>query len=224
MEADDPVQPYRFTDADVRRSRPSRTSSRTTIRQSDKCLTATANGRTNLTDCDDTPAQTWQPGTDGSLLNPASGRCLTVPGSDIANGTPAELGDCDGTVNQKWQVPSFVPPHQLKIGGSGVIKPGSTTTVTTTPATSCMSPRLSGTTQGSSLPTTSRYRSAPMRLPNTSTDPHHRETPDAEHHLTAFGTGESHVRGLLWRSEQTNRHGGPGATGESGGDHDARPA
>ncbi|WP_442819842.1 RICIN domain-containing protein [Streptomyces sp. NBC_00841] len=169
MEADDPVQPYRFTDADVRRSRPSRTSSRTTIRQSDKCLTATANGRTNLTDCDDTPAQTWQPGTDGSLLNPASGRCLTVPGSDIANGTPAELGDCDGTVNQKWQVPSFVPPHQLKIGGSGVIKPGSTTTVTTTPATSYMSPRLSGTTQGSSLPTTSRCRSAPMRLPNTST-------------------------------------------------------
>ncbi|MGW1090936.1 hypothetical protein ACWD4L_32730 [Streptomyces sp. NPDC002596] len=47
------------------------------------------------------PAQTWQPGIDGSLLNPASGRCLTVPGSDIANGTPAELGDCDGTVNQK---------------------------------------------------------------------------------------------------------------------------
>ncbi|MFE4960002.1 hypothetical protein ACFRCW_40030, partial [Streptomyces sp. NPDC056653] len=46
VEVDDPVQPYRFTDADVRRSRPSRTSSRTTIRQSDECLTATANEKT----------------------------------------------------------------------------------------------------------------------------------------------------------------------------------
>ncbi|WP_326791751.1 NPCBM/NEW2 domain-containing protein [Streptomyces sp. NBC_00841] len=103
-----------------------------TIRQSDKCLTATADAKTDLADCDGAPAQTWRPGKDGSLLNPASGRCLTVPGADIANGTAAELRDCDGTVNQKWHVPSFVPPHKLTIGGSGVIKPGSTTTVTTT--------------------------------------------------------------------------------------------
>jgi hypothetical protein len=104
-----------------------------TIRQSDECLAATANGKaTELADCDGTPAQTWQPGTDGSLLNPASGRCLTVPGSKIANGTQAELRNCDGTINQKWVVPSYNTHHSLTVDTPSTVKPGSTATVTTT--------------------------------------------------------------------------------------------
>ncbi|MFE7213967.1 alkaline phosphatase family protein [Streptomyces sp. NPDC057611] len=104
-----------------------------TIRHSDKCLTATANGKTGLADCDGTPAQTWQPKADGSLLNPASGRCLTVPGSDIANGTPAELRDCDGKLHQRWEVPGFMGVHHsLTVDTPSVFKPGSAVTVTTT--------------------------------------------------------------------------------------------
>ncbi|WP_405682353.1 alkaline phosphatase family protein [Streptomyces sp. NBC_01238] len=105
-----------------------------TIRQSDKCLTATANGKTDLADCDGTPAQTWQPKADGSLLNPASDHCLTVPGSDIANGTPAELRNCDGKVDQKWIVPSYNAHHSLTVDTPApwTVKPGATATVTTT--------------------------------------------------------------------------------------------
>ncbi|MFB7222801.1 alkaline phosphatase family protein [Streptomyces sp. NPDC056227] len=103
-----------------------------TIRHSDKCLAATADGKTELADCDGTPAQTWQPGTDGSLLNPATGRCLTVPGPDIANGTAAELQDCDGKLHQKWIVPSYNTHHSLKVDAPSFVKPGSTATVTTT--------------------------------------------------------------------------------------------
>ncbi|MFB9577845.1 alkaline phosphatase family protein [Streptomyces yanii] len=103
-----------------------------TLRNADKCLTATADQKTGLADCDGTPAQTWQPKTNGSLLNPASGRCLTVPGADIANGTPAELRDCDGTTSQKWIVPGYNAEHSLTVDARSFVKPGSTATVTTT--------------------------------------------------------------------------------------------
>jgi hypothetical protein len=104
-----------------------------TIRHSDKCLAATANGKTELADCDGAPAQTWQPKADGSLLNPASGRCLTVPGSDIANGTPAELRNCDGKLHQRWEVPGFMGVHHsLTVDTPSAFKPGSAVTVTTT--------------------------------------------------------------------------------------------
>ncbi|WP_177226878.1 alkaline phosphatase family protein [Saccharopolyspora shandongensis] len=105
-----------------------------TIRQSGKCLAATPDGNTTgLADCDGTPAQTWQPKADGSLLNQASGRCLTVPGPDIANGTPAELRDCDGKLQQRWEVPGFVGVHHsLTVDTPSVFKPGSAVTVTTT--------------------------------------------------------------------------------------------
>ncbi|MFD4764238.1 alkaline phosphatase family protein [Streptomyces sp. NPDC058439] len=103
-----------------------------TLRNADKCLTATADQKTGLADCDGTPAQTWQPKTNGSLFNPASGRCLTVPGPNIANGTPAELRDCDGTTSQKWIVPGYNAEHSLTVDKPSTAKAGSTATVTTT--------------------------------------------------------------------------------------------
>ncbi|MFE7245899.1 alkaline phosphatase family protein [Streptomyces sp. NPDC057580] len=103
-----------------------------TLRNADQCLTATADQKTGLADCDGTPAQNWLPGTDGSLLNPASGRCLTVPGSNVANGTPAELQDCDGKLHQKWYVPDFLAPHQFTLDTPSSIPGGSTVTMTTT--------------------------------------------------------------------------------------------
>ncbi|WP_190814937.1 alkaline phosphatase family protein [Saccharopolyspora pogona] len=104
-----------------------------TVRQSGKCLATTADGAgTELADCDGTPAQSWRPVADGSLLNPASGRCLTVPGPDIANGTPAELRNCDGNLDQKWVVPGYNAYHSLTVDTPSVVKPGSVATMTTT--------------------------------------------------------------------------------------------
>ncbi|WP_406115676.1 alkaline phosphatase family protein [Streptomyces sp. NBC_01014] len=103
-----------------------------TIRQSGTCLTATTNGKTDLADCDGTPTQTWQPAADGSLTNPASGRCLTVPAANPANGTPAELQDCDGKLHQKWIVPGYHAHHSLTVDTPSTVKPGAATTVTTT--------------------------------------------------------------------------------------------
>ena len=103
-----------------------------TIRVDDQCMASTDGGTAvAIAACDGTPEQVWQPGSDGSLLNTASGRCLDDPGTKMSDGAAPDLEECDGTVGQKWHVPGFVPPHLLTIGGS-VVKPGSTTTVTTT--------------------------------------------------------------------------------------------
>ncbi|MEK8143229.1 RICIN domain-containing protein [Streptomyces sp. M10(2022)] len=42
----------------------------------------------------------------GSLRNPASGRCLDVPGSVTADGTQLKIWDCTGGANQTWQTPA----------------------------------------------------------------------------------------------------------------------
>ncbi|MFI1092616.1 alkaline phosphatase family protein [Streptomyces sp. NPDC020917] len=104
-----------------------------TIRVKDQCMTATGGGTAiTLAACDGTAPQVWQPQNDGSLMNTASGLCLDDPGASINNGAALDLKDCDGTLGQKWHVPSFVPPHQLTLGGSVVVNPGSAATVTTT--------------------------------------------------------------------------------------------
>jgi hypothetical protein len=45
----------------------------------------------------------WQP-YNGGYRNPASGRCLDVPGSSRADGTQLVLWDCNGGSNQKWTI------------------------------------------------------------------------------------------------------------------------
>ncbi|WP_229702514.1 RICIN domain-containing protein [Streptomyces albiflavescens] len=35
-------------------------------------------------------------------MNPASGRCLDVPGFNSANGTQVVLWDCNAGSNQRW--------------------------------------------------------------------------------------------------------------------------
>ncbi|WP_425264799.1 RICIN domain-containing protein [Streptomyces incarnatus] len=47
------------------------------------------------------------PGTDGTLLvGKQSGRCADVHDNTITNGTQAELWDCNGQDNEKWNVDS----------------------------------------------------------------------------------------------------------------------
>jgi RHS repeat-associated protein len=46
--------------------------------------------------------QQWQLRADGSLVNPFSSKCLTVPGNGTANGTWTQLFPCTGAVGQVW--------------------------------------------------------------------------------------------------------------------------
>jgi poly(3-hydroxybutyrate) depolymerase len=49
-----------------------------------------------------------------ALVNAAAGRCLDVPNSSQANGTQAELWDCNGGANQRWTPTSS---KQLQVYG-----------------------------------------------------------------------------------------------------------
>jgi hypothetical protein len=74
-----------------------------------KCLdvdaAGTANGTTvDLYTCNGTGAQTWIPQSNGSLVNPNSGKCLDDTGFG-GSGTQAQIWACTGGANQKWILP-----------------------------------------------------------------------------------------------------------------------
>jgi len=48
--------------------------------------------------------QKWQ-ASNGTLVNPASGKCLDDPSSNTANGTQLVLWTCNGGTNQQWHLP-----------------------------------------------------------------------------------------------------------------------
>ncbi len=69
----------------------------------------TANGTTvDLFSCNSQANQQWTV-ANGTLVNPASGRCLTDPSSSTTNGTQLDIEDCSGSPNQQWRVPSEGP-------------------------------------------------------------------------------------------------------------------
>ena len=41
-------------------------------------------------------------GTGSALYNARSGRCLNVRGGNMANSTPVEIFDCNGSLSQLW--------------------------------------------------------------------------------------------------------------------------
>ncbi|MET9633041.1 ricin-type beta-trefoil lectin domain protein [Lentzea sp. NPDC006480] len=55
-------------------------------------------------DCGGTPGQIWRPRDDGSILNPASGRCLDLRFADTSEFAPLQLHDCNGSIAQKWKI------------------------------------------------------------------------------------------------------------------------
>ena len=74
-----------------------------------RCLAApqTANGaRVGLAACDGNTPQHWARGTDGTLRNPASGRCLSVLPGATRNGTPVRILDCTTGPHQTWTHPA----------------------------------------------------------------------------------------------------------------------
>ena len=69
----------------------------------------TADGTTvDLFSCNGQTNQQWTV-RNGTLVNPASGRCLTDPSSNMTNGTQLDIEDCDGSPKQQWRVPSEGP-------------------------------------------------------------------------------------------------------------------
>ena len=75
-----------------------------------KCLDiigagSTANGTlVDLWDCNGGSNQVWT-AENGTLVNPASGKCLDDPGLSTNNGTQLEIWTCNGGSNQKWTLP-----------------------------------------------------------------------------------------------------------------------
>jgi endoglucanase len=74
-----------------------------------KCLdvngAGTANGtKVDLYDCNGTGAQTWVHQSNGSYLNPNSGKCLDDTGWG-GSGTQAQIWACSGNSNQSWSLP-----------------------------------------------------------------------------------------------------------------------
>jgi hypothetical protein len=91
-----------------------------TIQVLGKCLD-TAGGNVgnhtpiDLYDCNSTGAQIWLHRTDGTLLNPQSGRCLDDPNSNtIPGAVQLQLFDCSAVAAQIWKLP---PGPVTGIGG-----------------------------------------------------------------------------------------------------------
>jgi len=62
------------------------------------------------------PPSSPPPGrTNVTVVGGASGRCVDVPGSTMANGTQVQLWDCHGGTNQRW---TFTAGRQLTVFGT----------------------------------------------------------------------------------------------------------
>jgi Ricin-type beta-trefoil lectin domain len=81
-----------------------------TLQANGKCLDiigsgSTANGSlVDLWTCNGGGNQQWV-AKNGTLVNPASGRCLDDPAFSTTNGTQLDIWDCNGGVNQNWTLP-----------------------------------------------------------------------------------------------------------------------
>jgi subtilisin family serine protease len=72
-----------------------------------KCMTPAAAATGSLvlmSDCSGAATQKWQPGSGGTLKNPATGLCLNAASS--ANRTQFTLETCNGSGHQVWTLPS----------------------------------------------------------------------------------------------------------------------
>ncbi|UQU65823.1 ricin-type beta-trefoil lectin domain protein [Couchioplanes caeruleus] len=80
-----------------------------TVRVLSRCLTAggTANrALVTIAGCSGAASQSWTRQADGTLLNPASGRCLDVPDSNRTPGAvQLQIYDCVRTDGQLWRLP-----------------------------------------------------------------------------------------------------------------------
>ncbi|MER5961527.1 ricin-type beta-trefoil lectin domain protein [Streptomyces sp. NPDC002057] len=109
-------------------------SANSTLSSGNRCVQAMGTAAGSLItfqDCDGGADQTWSQRADGTLHNPASGRCLTVPGDVATDSTDLVLGDCGTTVpaGQKWTVPQTTTTYLYDADGKLLIRrnPGTAT-------------------------------------------------------------------------------------------------
>jgi glucosylceramidase len=82
-----------------------------TIRIKDRCMdTSSPGGGAGslivLNPCNGASSQIWTTGPTSSLLDQASGLCLSDPGSNAANGTQLNIETCTGGKYQQWHLPA----------------------------------------------------------------------------------------------------------------------
>jgi hypothetical protein len=75
-----------------------------TVQTMGRCLQATG-GQVALQACDGGPAQQWRSGSADSLVNPASGLCLSGPDDDVGSRGPQRLAACNRSDAQRWTLP-----------------------------------------------------------------------------------------------------------------------
>ena len=113
-----------------------------------KCLTvagdATAAGSLIvLFQCRGAASQVWQQQADGTIVNPASGRCLNAP--NLAAQTQFTLADCTATATtQGWRLPTTPAPPTISNPGDQRTGQGSTVSLAIK-ATSASTPVFSAT-------------------------------------------------------------------------------
>ncbi len=56
--------------------------------------------------CNQSSAQFWQLGSNGTVVNINSGKCLSTTGGSSGNGTGLVIRTCDGGADQKWTTPA----------------------------------------------------------------------------------------------------------------------
>jgi hypothetical protein len=93
-----------------------------TLRVNQRCLgiagTGSASGKQlQLVSCGNGNArQLWLQGTDGELVNPPSGLCVTDPGASKKNGAVPVTGTCQVKSAEQWTLPA--QPILTSLGGS----------------------------------------------------------------------------------------------------------
>ncbi|WP_238012027.1 ricin-type beta-trefoil lectin domain protein [Dactylosporangium sp. AC04546] len=75
-----------------------------TIQTLGRCLQA-AGGQVTLQTCDGGPAQQWRSGSADSLVNPASGLCLSGPDDDASSRGSQRMAACNRSDAQRWTLP-----------------------------------------------------------------------------------------------------------------------
>jgi hypothetical protein len=81
-----------------------------TLRVLGKCMdilnASSSNGaKIGLGPCNGAWHQVWVHHSNGELVNPRSGKCLTDPGYRTVNGTQLVLWHCTGGANEMWRIP-----------------------------------------------------------------------------------------------------------------------
>jgi hypothetical protein len=91
--------------------------------------------KVGIATCGYASGELWElTGYAGEIVNPASGDCLTDPGSSTANNTQLTVEPCTGTTNQAWTMPaspvtSGIAGMCLAVsGGSAISTPCTTST------------------------------------------------------------------------------------------------